>query len=372
MRKLAVILLLILTILVNGCTNANISSVDNLDKPTTEQGYQEEEGKDNESNENIEENSRIDYKKVKPNENGQIMILMYHGIGEEESEWVRTSENFKKDLKTLYDSCYRLVSLRDYINNNINVEAGYTPVVLTFDDGLQNQFNLIEEDGKMKIDPNCAIGILEDFYKEHPDFGKGASFFVYYPIPFRQKELIKEKFQFLIENGYEIGNHGYNHENLAKVGIEGVQKSLAKNVKETQDILEGYVVESLALPYGAAPKGDDYKYVVSGNYEGVSYNHKAVLKVGSNPAPSPNSVKFDPQRLPRVRASEMEVQGTGIYDYLNYFEKNPHKRYISDGNPDIITIPESEVENVDMDKIEQSNKKLIIYSSETYKIVDES
>ena len=24
------------------------------------------------------------------------MILMYHGIGEEESEWVRTAENFKK------------------------------------------------------------------------------------------------------------------------------------------------------------------------------------------------------------------------------------------------------------------------------------
>lgn len=362
MRKLSVILLLVLSLLLNGCANANISGDNNLDKSSVEQNDPVEEEKDNESNVTVEENNVIDYERIKPNENGQIMILMYHGIGEEESEWVRTPENFKKDLKFLYDNGYRLVSLRDYINNNINLEAGYTPVILTFDDGLLNQFNLIEEDGKMKIDPNCAVGILEDFYKEHPDFGRAASFFVYYPVPFRQKDLIKEKFEFLIENGYEIGNHGYNHENLGKVGIEGVQKSLAKHVKETQEILEGYIVESLALPYGAAPKGDDYKYVVSGSFEGVSYRHKAVLKVGSNPAPSPNSVTFDPQRLPRVRASEIEVQGTGIYDYLKYFEKNPGKKYISDGNLDIVTIPESEASNIDMDKIEQNNKKLVTYS----------
>ena len=49
----------------------------------------------------------------------------------------------------------------------------------------------------------------------------------------------------------------------------------------------------------------------------------------------------------------MKVQGTGIYDYLEYFEKNPGKKYISDGNPDTITIPESEIDNIDKEGLEK-------------------
>lgn len=366
MKRIFFILSLIIVLTLIGCSNIGIQNAADVDKQIGEKsdGLLEENVEEN----NMEdEEATIDYEKIKPNENGQIMILMYHGIGEEESEWVRTAENFKKDLHTLYEKGYRLISLSDYINNNINVEAGYTPVVLTFDDGLLNQFNIIEDGEKKYIDPLCAVGILEEFYKEYPDFGRAASFYVYYPTPFRQKDLIKEKFEFLVNNGYEIGNHGYNHENLGKIGIEAVQESLAKNVQKTQEILPEYIVESLALPYGAAPKGDDYKYVISGNYQGFEYRHKAVLKVGSNPAPAPNSIKFDPYRLPRVRASEINVQGTGIYDYIEYFEKNPEKKYISDGNPDTITIPESEIDNIDMESLEKNNKKLITYTIKNVK-----
>lgn len=301
-------------------------------------------------------------KKIKANENGQVMILMYHGISDTEAEWVRTADNFRKDLETLYEKGYRLISLKDYIENNITVEAGFTPVVMTFDDGLQNNFNIIEENGEKKIDPNCAVGILEEFKKQHPDFGKGGSFFVYYPIPFRQKELIKEKYEFLVANGYDIGNHAYTHENLGKLSPEEVQKALGKNVKLTQEYLPGYDVYALALPFGIGPKGDDYKYAAQGEYEGVKYNHRAILKVGSNPATSPVNVKFDPLRLPRVRASEMNTAGTGIYDWLEYFDKKPEKRYISDGNPNTVAIPESEKENVDQAKL--NGKQLIIYSAE--------
>jgi len=372
MKKVSVIILLILSLLLSSCSNTGINNSENVDKQTAEEVEIKEQEKETDSNKTDEKINQIDYEKIKPNENGKIMILMYHGIGDEESEWVRTAENFRKDLQTLYDKGYRLINLRDYINNNINVEAGYTPVVLTFDDGLQNQFNFIEENGEMKIDPNCAVGILEDFYKEHPDFGRAASFYIYYPVPFRQKELIKEKFEFLIKNGYEIGNHGYNHENLGKISIDEVQESLAKNVRMTKEILGDYIVDSLALPYGAAPKGDNYKYVVSGSYEGFNYYHKAVLKVGSNPAPSPNSVDFDSQKLPRVRASEIQVQGTGIYDYIRYFENNPDKKYVSDGDPNTVTIPDSEINNIDKERLELNNKKLVTYNLESNKKTDEN
>lgn len=36
---------------------------------------------------------------LKPNEAGKIMVLMYHNIGTEEEEWVRTPENFKRIWK---------------------------------------------------------------------------------------------------------------------------------------------------------------------------------------------------------------------------------------------------------------------------------
>lgn len=326
----------------------------------TEKAVQPQEGNSDQNGDNVQEpTAAADLKKIKANENGQIMILMYHGIGTEEAEWVRTADNFRKDLSTLYEKGYRLISLKDYIENNIKVEAGYTPFVLTFDDGLKSSFNLLEENGEKKLDPDCAVGILEEFKKQHPDFGSGGSFFVYYPIPFRQKELIKEKYEFLIKNGYDIGNHSYNHENLGKLGAEDIQKSLAMNVKLTQDYLPGYDVYGLAIPYGMGPKGDNYKYLAQGEYNGVKYDHRAVLKVGSNPAPSPVSVKFDPIRLPRVRASEMNTAGTGIYDWLQTFDKKPEKRYISDGDPDTVAIPESEKENVDMKKV--GNKKLLVY-----------
>lgn len=365
-QLLSIIVVLVTVFSLIGCTpQTGANNPENKEQSGQEQVEPAKEGQngsqsqenDQESNEEIA--PEIDLKKIKANENGQVMILMYHGIGDTEAEWVRTADNFRKDLQVLYDKGYRLISLKDYIENNIKVEAGYTPVILTFDDGNQNNFNIIEENGEKKIDPNCAVGILEEFKKEHPDFGSGGSFFVYYPVPFRQKELIKEKFEFLINNGYDIGNHSYTHENLGKLSVEDVQKVLAKNVKSTQEYLPGYDVYALALPFGIGPNGDNYKYAIQGEYEGVKYNHRAILRVGSNPAPSPVNVKFDPARLPRVRASEMNTAGVGLYDWLEYFDKKPEKRYISDGNPDTVAIPASEKENVDEGKL--NGKELIIY-----------
>lgn len=45
----------------------------------------------------------------RPNELGQVMILMYHSIGPEEAEWTRTPEE-------LYARGYRLVRVKKYIS----------------------------------------------------------------------------------------------------------------------------------------------------------------------------------------------------------------------------------------------------------------
>lgn len=303
---------------------------------------------------------KIDYAGMNVNEDGKIMVLMYHGIGDKEEEWVRTADNLRKDLQTLYDKGYRTISLHDYINNNIKTPAGFIPVVITFDDSLQNQFRYIEKDGQTIVDPNCAVGIMQDFEKSHEDFGNAATFYIYYPVPFGQKDKISEKLEYLLNSGFDIGNHSYTHEMLGSMDADGIQKQLGLNVKLTNGYIPGYTVDTLALPYGSRPKDEALrKYIISGEYEGTKYTNNAVLLVGANPAPAPCDKNFDPAAIPRVRASEMNVSGTGIYDWLKYFDSHPAEKYISDGNPSTVVIPENRKDKINSEKL--GDKKLIIY-----------
>ena len=304
------------------------------------------------------EQKHIDYSIVKPNELGQVMILMYHDIGDKESEWVRTPDNFRKDLKTLYDKKFRLISLNNFLDGNIKTAAGYTPVVITFDDGDLGQFKVKMAGGKPQPDPDTAVGILIDFCKEHPDFGSCATFYIYHPLPFREKEYIDYKLKFLVDNGFEIGNHTDTHSSLSKLDGNGIEKELGLNVWHTQRYLPGYKVNTLALPYGSV--ANEYtKYLLDGRYEDTVYHNKAVLLVGANPAKSPYDAEFDNIKLPRIRASEMDVEGFGLYDWIKYFNKHPDKRYISDGDPDTIVIRKGMEDNIR--KGEFGNKKIISY-----------
>lgn len=285
-----------------------------------------------------------------PNELGQIMVLMYHEIGHPESEWRRTPENFRRDLQTLYDEGYRLVSLTDMINGDINIPAGTSPVVLTFDDSTRGQFNYLENDSEVELDPDCAVAIMEDFYARHPDFGLAATFYIFFPNPFRQQSYIDDKLNYLVDRGFEIGNHTYGHANLSRLGPVEVQRELALHQKHTEKYVPGYMVRSLALPYGASPR-DHAELLLEGSYEGTSYVNDAVLLVGANPAPSPFHVNFNPARLPRVRASEMNTEGVGMYEWLERFADNPERRYVSDGNPHNITVPRDLLDSLDENRV---------------------
>lgn len=334
-----------------------IQTVDNESKDNEFEGNEPEE-KDTVSKEDIDLS-------LKPNEAGEVMILMYHNIGDKEAEWTRTPDNFKKDLITLYEKGYRFVSLKDFVNNTMVVEAGKTPVVLTFDDGNENNFRIIkDEKGEYIIDPNCAVGILEALKKEYPDFGITATFFIYGENPFRQKEFVEYKLKYLVENGYDIGNHTYSHKSVKNADDENeIQMEIGKQVMFINSILPNYEVNTYALCYGERPKNKDLvKYLEKGTYDGITYNNIAILNVGWNPAPSPVSVDFNPLSLPRIRASETNVDNVGIYNWLEYFDKNPDKRYISDGVKDIITVPRKFEEKIDFNKLGQ--KELYVYDTD--------
>lgn len=327
-------------------------------------GEHEENEADNSQQEEEEDAfrnlTREELSLYQPNELGEVMILMYHRIGYPESEWTRTPENFQRDLEELYSQGYRTVSLLDYVRGEIDIPLGTSPVILTFDDATQGQFNYIDGDSGPIIDPICAVGILEDFYRENPDFGRAATFYIYYPLPFRQREYMQDKLEYLRDNGYDIGNHSYTHANFSRISSTEVEKELSMHARTTEEILPGYQVRSLALPFGIFPQDSDL--VKQGESEGFSYENEAVLLVGYRPAPSPFSITLDPYRLPRIRASEMKVEGVGIYDWLSYFETYPDRRYVSDGNINTFTAPEEQQHRLSLEAV--GERDVIFYTIE--------
>lgn len=295
----------------------------------------------------------IDLAKIKPNELGKVLILEYHDIGDKEERWTRTADNFRRDLERLYKSGYRPISLRDYVNNNINVPAGKYPVVFTFDDATLGQFNYIYANGEWKVNTNCAVAIIEDFHRKHPDWPAEATFYIYYPLPFRQKDLIEKKLRHITSLGMDIGNHTFTHTRLDLESDAGAVKEMALSVKAASQYAPDAIVDSIALPYGKGPK--NRAIIISGEYEGVKYNNIAALLVGAEPAPSPISTQFDPYKLPRVQAIQSELEM-----WLGYFNRHPDMRYVSDGDPDTITVPSSVSQDIDKAKI-KTGKTLRIY-----------
>ena len=347
MKKIIPIITLCFLLLA-GCGNQAITGAENTDgSQTAEQGIN---GSDDESREPAPKDPKTEINlALKPNEAGKIMVLMYHNIGDEEEEWVRTPDNFKKDMETLYEKGYRPISLTEYVSGNITTEQGFTPVVITFDDGNLNNFEYME-DGSIRGD--SAVGLLMGFHEEHKDFPLEATFFLYGERPFRQNDMVSEKLNFIVENGMDIGNHTKEHNSFKKASMEEIQEQIGAEAQflETELNRSGYQINTMALPFGERPKDEALmNYLAKGSYNGVSYENVAILNVGWNPAYSPYDSKFDHTSIPRIRASEMKVDNVGLYNYLSYFDKHPEEKFISDGVAEVITIPEAKKEAIRSD-----------------------
>jgi peptidoglycan/xylan/chitin deacetylase (PgdA/CDA1 family) len=265
------------------------------------------------------------------------MILEYHRIDYPEERWTRTPDNFRRDLETLYARGYRLVALNDVLDGRVAVPAGTSPVVLTFDDSSPGQFRYLERNGALEIDPTSAVGILERFIAERPDFGRAATFFV---LPgasrpnrlFNQPEHEGRKLRYLVSRGYEIGNHTLWHANLGKYEESTVRAQIAEAQVWVQRHVPDYRLRTLALPHGVYPR--DVAWALQGSAKGTTYRNDAILMVAGGAAPSPFARAFDPVRLPRIQAVERDL----AY-WLTYFDRRPQERFVSDGDPATVTIP---------------------------------
>lgn len=292
-------------------------------------------------------------KNVSPNELGKIMVLMYHDIGHAESTWRRTPENLRKDLEVLHQRGYYPVALTDLVRGQLNVPRGKSPIVITFDDGHSGQFQW-EKSEYLPGEPKrpskkSAVGILKDFHEKHQDFPARATFFLHGKRPFGDKTEVAEKLNYLIDNGMDIGNHSTRHQNLGQKHFQNpliIQKAIGNQAQFLTKLISPkhpeYVIETLALCFGRRPKTKLQRFLHKGMIKEFEYTNIAVLNVGAGPTYSPFDNRFRPLAMPRIRASEINTYGTGMYDWIKHFEENPNERYISDGNLKIVTVPKKE------------------------------
>lgn len=286
---------------------------------------------------------------VKPNEAGEVMILVYHKLGTEDLEYDRSVESFKRDLDTLYNMGFRSVSMEDYLNSTFDVPAGTTPVVITFDDGDISHFRAVKDSkGKLVPASDCAVGILNDFYEKHPDFGRNAIFFLN-AYPFGEPDLVDWKIKYLLDNGYEIGNHSFGHEFLNKLTAAEIQEALGRNNKYYLGIDERVKMNVLALPYGIPPEEGLEEYSARGEFDGVPYEHVVQLLVGWRPTWPLYIEGIDPTGINRVQCGTMEHQ---LQWWLDFYAEEPANRFISDGVPEIITVPEEDLRWIDQSTID--------------------
>ncbi|HEX9937945.1 MAG TPA: polysaccharide deacetylase family protein [Longimicrobium sp.] len=297
--------------------------------------------------------------KVGPNELGRILVLEYHRIGNNEGEWVRSAANFRKDLRTLYEHGYRPVTMKDVASGNINIPAGTSPVVFVFDDSSLGQF-YYRPDGS--IDPGTMMGMWAAFKEQNPAWSGGgvwcvlpgathpSNFWGEKPsgqVPREEREAtIRKKVTYLVQNGHELCNHTMWHAQLSKYPDAFVQDQLGSGQDSIMAYLPAdYKITTMALPLGLWPKNRQLAW--TGTYRnGKRYNYDVVLEVSGGPQVSPFDKRWDGHSVDRfiVAPGALERQ-------LAHWEQNPAERYVSDGDPNVVSYPARAAANLAQNRL---------------------
>jgi len=319
----------------------------------------------------------------KPNEIGLIPILEYHRLvknSADEGAYVRPIAKFKKDLQWLYDHNFYVVSVRDIVENTIAAPAGKHPVALTFDDSTAGQFRyLIAADGSVTIDPDSAVGVMEAFHAAHPDFGRGGYFAVIASdatcfnwqganAEDDQTKFCHQKIKWLLDNGYEVGNHTHTHHNMSDMTDDTFLKEIGQPFEWLNAIDPRNDADIFTVPFGVYPdknKHHQQRVWMTGGftYNGHDYKFIAVMNVGAEPTFAVNSSNYDPLFLSRIQMDDGTDYGFSDY-WFPPMTGDPSWLYTSDGNPNTITVPNtipSQDGSLNEDSIANQGKELVRY-----------
>lgn len=306
-----------------------------------------------------------------PNELGGVPIIMYHAFVHNEEntdEWTLTYDQFREHLDWFRDHDFVMVGMQSMVDGRFDVPAGKRPIVLTFDDSSSGQFGLHEaEGGCYEVEPETAVGILEEYRSEYPDFA-GPAFFAVLPWKCFASDddpsSCEERLNWLVEHDYEVGNHTCDHVDMTDVSAEFFTESIDSMEVWINALIpegKGNLSDVLVMPFGAFPDanlhGDQRSWLADGFwYLGEPVNLELVLAVNGGPAISPYSDSFYPAETYRIAS---DPQTLGYWQERITSGETPI--FVSDGNPDIVTVPASAEKSVDEDALNDMGLVLRVY-----------
>jgi len=142
-----------------------------------------------------------------------------------------TVETFDQQMKYLQDNGYHVITfaaLADYFAEGSELPP--QPVIISFDDGWQNQFTY-------------ALPSLEKYHYS-------ATFFIVTDVVGRKGFLSWPELRTMLDEGMTIGSHSRSHPNLNKITDTDV---LWDQIYSSKQALESHLetkIEDFAYPYG--------------------------------------------------------------------------------------------------------------------------
>ena len=283
--------------------------------------------------------------RYRPNELGRIPVVMYHAIGAPPLHGVRydrhglniSPDTFRDQLEEMYDAGWYPINMRDALSPRVDVPVGKTPVVLTFDDALGTQF-VYHKDGS--IDPDCAVGILEEFHAEHPDWPLKGSFYVlplsrYNPVPFYQDGLERKKLKYLVDHGFEVANHSTTHRMMARLSAKDLAWEMAQCCRYVKNRVPEATMDTMALPGGSVPRSSaNMEVLLEGKEGGTHYANRCILRAWGGATLPPAHKEFDRRNILRIGSEPGVIEG-----WIKRLSSNEVPRFVSDGDPDTVTFP---------------------------------
>ncbi|MFB4275046.1 MULTISPECIES: polysaccharide deacetylase family protein [unclassified Nonomuraea] len=277
-------------------------------------------------------------RQVRANEAGLVPVLMYHRILRKRlASLDRTPDQLRKELERLAERGYVPITAREFVRGEIRVPAGKFPVVLTFDDGHPSHFGLDASGNPL---PDTAVGVIQEVASRHPGFRPVATFWVNRePFGLRDHESQAVAVRWLVDHGYEVANHTWSHPNLRMLK----RKRVGEQIVRTERLLKKLGAppsETMALPYGSLPRPK--KAARTGSWDGTRYNFSGVFLAGAEPSLSPYAKKFDRGAIQRIQSNgkKGECRKWCSQYWLEWLDKHPGERYVSDGDPERISMPE--------------------------------
>ena len=283
-----------------------------------------------------------EYTLRRPNELGRIPVIMYHSV-DDSRPFDRHGLNvstatFRKDLMLLRKYGMYPINLRDFRSHTAlsQVPKGMIPVVLTFDDGRKSQF-VTHQDGSPS--GSCALGIFESFIRDHaPNWKRRASFYVmpksvYNLEPFQQPGKAKAKLNYLVEAGYEVGNHTWSHRSLRRMSASQVSSELIRCFYGIRSLCPMATMDTLCIPFGEYPKCSNWRRVLANPLRQATDMHSTILMAWGGPSYSPFDKRYDNLRVTRIGVSpnELETALKRLADSESW--------YVSGGESGVLHVP---------------------------------